>query len=110
MAVPRISFNTRLTSRKNYKSILAGNSLYLPIPINYLVVAGGGGGDWAFTYQANGGAGAGGMLTGSTNLYKYVKNTITIGTGGGAGLVSGPVTATKMEFSKAPSGSVRVRR
>lgn len=57
----------------------------IPYSISYLVVAGGGGGGTAQTgVNLGAGGGAGGFLTGTTNLFLGTKYTITVGAGGAA--------------------------
>lgn len=60
-------------------------SKYL-VPIEYLVVAGGGGGAWGNTgNDGNGGGGAGGLLSGTTGYLLGSTFSISVGTGGTAG-------------------------
>ena len=76
-------------------SINSAGAVYAAVPIDYLVIAGGGGASASgFEYPSNGGGGAGGYLTGSTTIYRGFTATVTVGAGGTGGTFANSNTVT----------------
>ena len=72
-------YNRGLTADEVLQNYAAMGSRYLPLQVQYLVVAGGGGGG----SSRSGGGGAGGLLSGvTTSLSLNTNYTVTVGAGG----------------------------
>lgn len=72
-------YNRGLTADEVLQNYAATGSRYLPLQVQYLVVAGGGGGQ----NNRSGGGGAGGLLSGvTTSLSLNTNYTVTVGAGG----------------------------
>ena len=79
----------------SFEAYLNGNWVTVkqaPILTSYALVAGGGGGSPSGPNIMAGGGGAGGYVSGSVALVSVTTYTVTIGSGGGAGLVGNPST------------------
>lgn len=91
MATSRISTSSILQGFPKSRSLLAGNASYIPVvPVEYLVIAGGGGTQGGELNAGTnygfggGGGGAGGLLYGSASLNLATPYSVTVG-GGGSG-------------------------
>jgi hypothetical protein len=106
MATSRVKTSSILQGFPKSRSLLAGNSAYIPpvSTLDYLLIAGGGGGGGGNAGMGGGGAGGHIYQTGITSLFTATNYAVTIGAGGTSPGGTGGTTIFDGALSSTGSG------